>query len=355
MNKQLILHIREILNLRENFNRYSQINNDMEVMKIWARWIITHRSLFRQTSICLPSDSEYNPQLIVELMEKGISFEKAVSIRDWVIENVDRINSNSNSKFSLQSAEAEFGGIHGKVPIDMTIINRELTLSCDEINVTLPLFLYNKLLKSLKVTFKNLNVNNNGYIWYTCMLYSMLDGKGLQWAIPTGVMHVLQTRFKCSTELFASPLNRILDNYYSLFPFDRLFGSRGNFFEAPDSDFISGAYEVNPPFIDSLFLKTTHRILKLLSIADKNDKELSFIYIMPKWEDFETYSLVKESEYCIKEIILRPYCHYYFQYITNTYIKAKFTTCIVILSTNAALCDIAFENDIIKAFNKIYR
>ena len=183
----------------------------------------------------------------------------------------------------------------------------------------------------------------------------MLDGKGLQWAIPTSVMSLLQTRFKCNTELFASPLNRLLDNYYSLFPLDKLFGSRGNFFLSPDSDFVSGAYEVNPPFIDSLFLKTTLRILRLLEIAEGNDKDLTFIYIMPKWTDFETYSLVKESQFCIKEIILRPYCHYYFQYITNTYIKAKFTTCIVILSTNPVLCDAACETDITKAFNKIYR
>jgi hypothetical protein len=316
-------------------------------MKIWARWIITHRSLFSQKSVCLPDDGEFDPQLIVELIEKGASNLHAKYIHKWMVTEAEQIN----SRFPWHSAEREFGGIHGDSPVKASFSSNsfKVILSCEGVDTELSVEVYKKLSSKTK------EFNVNSYIWYTNILYSLLDGKGLQWAVPPQVMYVLRTRLRCNTELFASPINNYYQNYYSLYPLDKIFGSRGNFFTAPDRDFLTGTYQVNPPFIDCLFTKTTLRILNLLKIAEENDRDLTFVYIMPQWEDFETFKLVIESPFCVRHIELKAHGHFYYQYITNSYIRARFGTSIVFLSTASKCCDNHTASDIIKAFSAIHK
>jgi len=349
MNKNIVSHLRDIILFRDTLCAISHIE-EVEIMKIWARWIITHRSLFKQKTICLPDDREYDPQLIVELIEKGVSTSHAMFLHDWMITETNNIN----KRFPWMYADTEYGGIHGSV--NVIIIDEKddmIVLACDELSVVLPVVLYNKLLRytvdNSTTALKPLN-----YIWFVGFLYSLLDGKGLQWAVPTSVMMILKNRMYCNTELFASPINHFFNRYYSLFPYDVALGSRGNFFTAPDSDFITGCFQVNPPFIDCLFTKTTQRILNLLKIADDSDRELTFIYIMPSWEKFTTYEMAIESPYCVKQINLKANAHYYYQHITNKYIRARFGTCILFLSTNPMCCDTKTEIDIIGGFSRCY-
>jgi hypothetical protein len=345
MNKDLLKHIKNILKLKEQFVHMTGIENENDSMNIWARWIITHRSLFKQSGPFLLSDNEYNAQFIIELIEKGVPSDTAYRIYEWIKHET------LNCTFH-HLADTEFGGIHGDLNVTTEKYINTVTMECNDISVDIPLTVYNKLLAAIKVTYPFKYCNHSSYIWYTSMLYNLLDGKGLQWSTPNSVMMILRSQLKCKTELFASPLNHCLDNYYSLFPIDKLFNSRGNFFTAPEKDFKSGTFQVNPPFIDSLFTKTTIKILKLLKIADDNNAELTFIYIMPKWESFNTYNMLLESPYCIKNISLKANRHYYYEHITNTYIKARFGTCILLLSTNSKCCDMSTESDIITAFCK---
>jgi Phosphorylated CTD interacting factor 1 WW domain len=352
MNRSLVAHIRDILQFRDTLCLISHVNNEGEIMKIWARWIITHRSLFPQKSICLPTDREYDPQLIVELIEKGVSNLHANYIHKWMESETERIN----SKFPWSTADTEFGGIHGNEPITSCVNygNKTITLSCGGIDTSVPLDIFAKLSMKIKQlpesAFSPLN-----YIWYTNVLYTLLDGKGLQWAVPPNVMNLLRTRLRCNTELFASPFNNYFTNYYSLYPLDVTFGSKGNFFTAPDKDFLTGSFQVNPPFIDCLFNKTTERILRLLKIADENGRDLTFIYIMPQWENFATFDMVMQSQFCVRHINLKAHAHFYYQYITHTYIRARFGTSIVFLSTSNTCCDTCTESDIINAFSTTYK
>ena len=342
MNKYVVSHIKDIMLFRDSLCLISHVDNETEIMKIWARWIITHRSLFPQKSLYIPDDREYDPQLLVELIEKGVSTLHANYLHDWMVTQAQSIN----KRFPWYSADMEFGGLHGDVPISIVYTDRDVTLTCDGLEAVVPQQIYTKLSRRIK------EFHSTNYIWFTCLMYSLLDGKGLQWAVPCQVMNILRHRLKCDTELFASPINNFFGKYYSLFPFDKVFGSLGNFFAAPDSHFLTGTYQVNPPFIDCLFTKTTQRILKLLRIADENNRDLTFIYIMPHWEDFVTYNLVVESQYCVKQINLRPNNHYYYQHITNNYIRARFGTSVIFLSTNAHCCDSGTEFDIISAFSR---
>ena len=353
MNKLVVEHLKSIINFRDKLYLISSIENEGEIMKIWARWIITHRSLFPQTSLFLPSDNEFDPHLIVDLIDKGISAKHACFIQEWMISEVQYIN----SKITWFSADNEVGGLHSKSnsksksgpPVTIHEGGREITLTCDGIETSLPSIAYNRMYQRI---IKEGNYMPLNYIWYTCMLYSILDGKGFQWAVPNQVMNILRYKIGCETELFASPINSTFKKYYSLFPYDKAFGSMGNFFTAPDQDFRSGAFQVNPPFIDCLFTLTTIRILKLLSIADSHGEILTFVYIMPHWDKFVTYDMAIESQYCVKHINLPAYNHSYYQHITNTYIKARFGTSIIFLSTNPRCCDNNTEFDIIAGFSR---
>ena len=69
---------------------------------------------------------------------------------------------------------------------------------------------------------------------------------GYQASITSEVMETLKSGFGVSQECFASPLNRTLTSYNSLFfDTDMYFGSYGSFFKFKTG---SGSYEVNPPF-----------------------------------------------------------------------------------------------------------
>lgn len=355
MNAELIKYIHNVLLLRNRFSAVSNIKQGSEIMKIWARWIITHRSLCVQDNLFLPDDEVFDSQLIVELQDKGVSLDYSIFLHGWLIQQCAIVNKNYNPV-----ATVEFGGVHGDIPIKLYTCKNKIKLHCDltkgivplfgaglELDQVLPINVYNRMSRN----YTGIRSHKNTYIWLCSTMYSLLDGKGLQWAVPPNVMSLLQSGFGCYTELFASPLNTYNRNYYSLFPLDNVFGSKGNFFTAPDSNFKSGAYEINPPFIDQLFTKTSERVLRLLDKADHDGNELTFIYVMPEWRDFTTYNMIAESRFCVKRIHLRSGQHRYYQYCTGTYIPARFGSYMFFLSTNSSVCSNTMENSIRNAFS----
>lgn len=344
MNESLIAYIKDVLHLRGQLSTISHVKKESEIMKVWARWIITHRSLCPQGNLILPDDEEYDPQLIVELQEKGETSVHAEFLHDLLITECRRVNKNYS-----QIATMESGGVHGSVPISINVGNRNVTLGVgagSELTVSIPVGVHTRMSRN----YQGIALYKNNYIWLCATMYDILDGKGLQWAVPSDVMNILRSSLGCYTELFASPLNAYNKHYYSLFPLDKLFGSRGNFFTAPDSDFISGTYQINPPFIDQLFTKTSERVLELLERAERADQELTFIYIMPEWKDFITYNMIAESRFCVKRIYLRSGQHYYYQYSTGCYIPTRFSSYMFFLSTNSKICSNTLESNIRYAF-----
>lgn len=345
MNENLINYINDVIRLRGSFSTISHVEKDSESMKIWARWIITHRSLCKQRNLLLPDDEVYDSKFILELQDKGVNVDHSIFMHDWLLNECRKVN-----KHFTPFATVEYGGIHGDIPVIACVGTKTITLKCSNIEQSIPFSVYNSM--SRKYTPPALSASKDSYIWLCSTMYNLLDGKGLQWAVPPRVMDILQTHLGCYTELFASPLNAYNKNYYSLFPIDRVFGSLGNFFDAPDSAFERGAYQVNPPFIDPLFTKTTERILDLLDKADIAGQSLTFVYIMPDWDNFATYDMVSEDRFCVKKIRLSPGQHHYYQYATGTYIRARFGTNIFFLSTNVKCCSHDMEKEILYAFSR---
>jgi hypothetical protein len=328
---ECVRYLSAIEKLREEFAEKLNIARHTEAYKIWARWIITHRSLFQQKTFFLPTDDLINDsQIIVEMVSKGVAIDDANDIYHWLMLKTKIIN-------------------------DIPVLS------------TLPEVSYDgNILKDGSERFAHQMVNNGIILqkmqkscthedplaasWFCYTLYQLLEGKGLQWAVPKKVMRAFEYCFNCDTELFASPINNYFDNYYSLFEIDKFFGSKGNFFATTSKDFVEGSFQVNPPFIDPLFSKLTNRVLRYLDVADRANKQLTFIYVMPEWTDCDGYDKLVESRYCSKLIRLPKNYHSYYQYDTNSYIRARFTTVILIMSTNLNICTFEMEKDIKRGF-----
>lgn len=344
-----------IRKLREEFTASLAPLRPTEVYKIWARWIITHRSLFPQNSIFLPSDDlESDSQILVELTDKGVQLNQAIEIYKYLTIKTDIINkfpiirSAGNMNYYFND-DCNIGDTNGEFVYTMnSTVLQKLTNSYKK-NMVHTI----EGIGAIEDESTDITKAKDGLIesiWLCQTLYNLLDGRGLQWAVPRAVMRALSTHYGCKTELFASPINFCYHDYYSLFESDKVFGSKGNFFTADPNDFTEGAFQVNPPFIDPLFSELTCRIIHFLEIAESRDKELTFIYIMPDWSDCEGYDKLVDSKYCTKVIRFQKDRHYYYQYDTGTYIPARFGTCVIIMSTNPNISTYEAEKDLKNGF-----
>jgi Phosphorylated CTD interacting factor 1 WW domain len=297
--------------LKEWFVEMSLVHRRCEAYKIWARWLITHHCCTGNNILPEKSVDELlnDIQLIQELIEKGTPKKYAKRFYIEFCRHVEKVRDGEMS--DLQRSESR-----------CSLVQREKLRK----RYTGPDALFEVDLSRLSY------------------MYDILDGKGLQWAAPPAVFRLLQ-HIGCDTELFASPLNCNLTHYYSLFEYDKLFGSKGNFFSAPETNFREGIYEVNPPFINEIFVKSTERIIHFLEVAESSGKGLTFIYIMPGWIDNESFALINSSKYKQQEIVLEKSDHYYYESSTSSFIPARFYTHVIILTTDREQVDIPYNFD----------
>lgn len=330
--------------------------SEAATQKIWSRWIITHLSFFPQKGISkwlpIPTDNVWDYQLITELMSQGDTQKQAVQKINRLQEAVYQLSLRApefTARLDGSSTDKQVG-LHGVLEVQSWHDTKNITIFCGDYEHRLPHHVYNKIERLYRQTGFGLPVFFHKYLWFDLTLYHILSGPGLQWALPPSLMFTLKQEMGCNTEIFASPINCYYNRYYSLFPHDRYFGSLGNFFQAHDTDFISGTYQVNPPFIEPIFVKSTDKIISLLEIAEASNNKLTFVYVMPIWENFPSYNTLISSKFCYRVISLEAEQHYYYQYQTGQFIKARFGTNIIILSTQIDVCSIATEIKLIQAF-----
>jgi len=116
---------------------------------------------------------------------------------------------------------------------------------------------------------------------------------GLQGAVPHNVFDALESAWGVHCECFASPLNAHFPSFHSAFPdTDCDFGSRGDFFAAP---LLEGAYEANPPFVNSAMLRMAQRMGTVLQEAASAGRPLLFFVIVPSWDDAYFHKLLASS------------------------------------------------------------
>jgi phosphorylated CTD-interacting factor 1 len=155
----------------------------------------------------------------------------------------------------------------------------------------------------------------------------MYEGTAFHAAAPEAVFSLLHSRLQVHQEGFASPLNCFFRRFCSAFPdIDVYFGSRGSFF---DFQFVSGSFEVGPPYTSEVMDATA---LKLEEALAGSAQPLSFVVFVPEWrEPPSNYHLVMDKSAFLRGTFLcSPRQHFYVsgtQFRVEPTDKDRYWTC----------------------------
>lgn len=119
------------------------------------------------------------------------------------------------------------------------------------------------------------------------------SGANYHAAAPPSVFRTLQDEFGVTQECFASPFNAYFSTFCSAFlDIDQYFGSKGSFFDFKP---VTGSFEVGPPYVAEVMLKTVKHLETLL----ESDQPLSFVLFVPEWRDpvAEYHNITDKSKY----------------------------------------------------------
>ncbi|KAJ3072498.1 mRNA (2'-O-methyladenosine-N(6)-)-methyltransferase [Podochytrium sp. JEL0797] len=167
------------------------------------------------------------------------------------------------------------------------------------------------------------------------MRYQSLLGHGFQSALAPVAFNVLHREFGVDFECFASPLNSRWGAHCSAFAdTDAPFGSLGDFFAFQP---YKGSFQVNPPFVRPILEKAVEHVLGLLERAEKGNKALSFVVVIPGWEECLCWGAVKTSLFLRGETVI-PGEHHGFldgaqHQRTDRYRPSPYPTGVFILQT----------------------
>eukprot|EP00752_Nemacystus_decipiens_P014681 g13077.t1 len=171
---------------------------------------------------------------------------------------------------------------------------------------------------------------------FACLMrYEALQGGGFQASMGGDAFDVLLRHLGVKMECFASPFNCRYSRYCSAFKdTDQPFGSVGSFFDFQPTE---GAYEANPPFVRDVILKMANHMDNLLQATSK---VLTFVVIIPFWEDSAGWQRLRDSAFLSKHVKLdqkdHGYCEGKQHLRRNRYRIASFHTSIFFLQTEAA-------------------
>lgn len=187
------------------------------------------------------------------------------------------------------------------------------------------------------------------HFWYfvlvMCMRYKIAVGErggGLHAAVDPMLMSLLSSRMHVVGECFASPFNCWYDLYCSAFKdVDTYFGSRGSFFT---TDLPDGMYECNPPFVEEVILMMVDRMKmtmtnKRSTCDDVSNRAIGYVVFIPNWEDCEGLQRLRDSKYCVHDVLLPAKQHKYVcgeQHISYNTFNAVHGTRVFVLQNKRA-------------------
>jgi hypothetical protein len=300
-----------------------------------TRWFYTQKLLDHNPDLLLPYNDTPNEGIRYELTKRNVSLENIINFENLLhqmIMSYGVVNSENPMKKLKSSKEIS---VNNK--LDIRIINNSyIALTYKNFSTKLLLKPYLKLINDY---YKFMGLDNNIIInkglsnknltsdelldvideivhvriFNLMCRYQTLYAPGYHAAIPLEVFDVLRKYLKVNHEIFASPLNRTLDNYTSVFPdTDIFFGSQGNFFnEYPRLFRNGGSFEANPPFVEEHMAAFALIVIDALT---KYTAALSFFIIVPAWTDTVLYHILTQSKFNVlhgKYIPLERHKHYY--------------------------------------------
>lgn len=234
-----------------------------------------------------------------------------------------KINSYSNIKLDFS----------GKVYIDY----QDYLVKINKLDDCVKIIYQNDILSLSHRRYQLLKDNYNGDPYkFKQRLYVMLrryntfmlnNTKNNLSSMHSAIQPQIYNTFNIKAELFSSPLNFYLNEYYSAFEdTDIYFGSKGSFFDRGFPK--EGNYLANPPYELSFMEKTYEQIEKILRISDKT-KNLVIILSVPYWKTPKPKFITKceNSQYLDKKILFQKKDHYYIKgndFSDNNSDKKKF-------------------------------
>lgn len=322
---------------KENFVRNCLVDKKYESYKVWAQWLIRNLSQIQHNFHLIPPEKfvSNDTDIFQHLQEKGIKPEQIQRFYANVKDNISKLyHTYHQVKFDFLHKPGDIRELNQQIDYELVYHKgKQVHLyRLGRVFVKYNSHIYDRLVKRYlgdPHCFKF-------YMFEMGFNYYMLEGQSFQWCIPPQSLQILEKTLAVNTELFASPSNALVPNYYSLFYVDRYFGASGNFFNIDPTSILMGTYEVNPPFIEQLFIESSKIICNMLQISQQTNQDLLFIYIMPDWLDSGGYQYMVNSGYLIEEIVLKHNEHYYFHSMKNRLISANFETHVLIVGTRKA-------------------
>ena len=277
---RLLLHIKDtVFRLIQNYIK------DPDHLLI-IRWFYTQKLLDPHPDPILPYNDHTNEGIRYELVKNKVPTVVIPSIENLLHQMVI-----SYKQFGVSVIKTKI--LNKSVNVAQN--NGYTTLLYSNIFFKILTKSYFRLIQNFKSA--DLNDDVTSKIFILLCRYQSLYAPGYHAAIPIKVFDVLQKELKVTHEIFASPFNRILDNYTSAYPdIDGYFGSKGNFFEVfPKLFEHGGSFEANPPFLEE------HMATFALIVIDNLRRQvpLSFVVIVPAWIDTVLYHLFVQTEYNI--------------------------------------------------------
>jgi hypothetical protein len=323
-----------IRQFKKYFIQNCGIDRKYEIHKTWSHWMIRNlsESKINLHMIPFPNHIINDIEVIKHLISKGSNQNKVHQFYNQIITTVAKLYRTYH-----EYKEQLFKNTTLIEKISATI---EQTETEDSIIILRYMSIYIKFRKAifdkLKTLYKGPINHRKFYLLEMGFNYYILDGKSHQWSIPNSTFEFLEHKMGAKVEFFASPINVHLPAYCSLFWVDQYFGAMDSFFNIELNQSLEGVYELNPPFIERIFIRSSEIILKLLTNSQLYSKSLLFIYIMPQWTDSKGYQSLTQSEYLIEELVLKEQEHYYYQSSNQKKIIATFQSHILILGTELA-------------------
>ena len=323
--------IREFKNF---FIKNCCVEKKYEAYKVWAHWLIRNLCEMSDNYHIIPNQKiAEDPDIIDHLKKKGSDPSKVHEFYNSVITKALYLHQKYN-QFKIDLITDSEKVKHVSQLIEYSLIeengNRyhvyrymDTYIKHNEIKHTKLLTLYSGDKESI-----------NFYMFELGFNYYILDGHSLQWCIPPKVFETLKNRLSVKTELFAAPTNANLPLYCSLFYVDKQFGALDNFFNLSTDQTLEGTFEVNPPFIEKIFIKSSAMVVDFLEKSQKYNKDLMFIYIMPDWLDSKGYQMLVNSKFLIDEIVFKENKHYYYQSSNDRMVVANFESHVLIIGTS---------------------
>ena len=267
--------------LEESQTRYHSLPTSSHMCFCWSS-MLPH-SVFHSP----PRDSLFED----ELFKLGFKKDRYTRIRKMVDRHIMYTIIDIKTKLSSAHMVSQEKMMHSDIDFLLTQHgNISLYHKHEKLSFRVSYDVYNKLRDMFSKNVPDLSGQApvfHSRLYILLARYATLDGEGYQGTMNKTMISHLQHSFGTHTECFASPLNVDVNTHHfcSAFPLiDCVFGSRGSFFTQNEKTFLTGTYEVNPPFIEEIMYAMMFKITSAI-IKAHTSTPLRFCIFLPQWDD----------------------------------------------------------------------